>query len=76
MTVGVSTLTLWGVRRQDELRRAAAGDPQALSDPAGFLLDVAAHVVAETFLFAVAALLLALALGALLRRRVVETRNP
>ncbi|HWQ13020.1 MAG TPA: MFS transporter [Roseiflexaceae bacterium] len=69
MTLGVSTLTLWGVRRQDALRRAAADNPQALSDPAGFLLDVAARVVAETFLFAVAALLLALALSLLLRGR-------
>jgi EmrB/QacA subfamily drug resistance transporter len=69
MTVGVSVLTLWGVQRQDTLRRAAAGDPAVLADPAGFLLDVAAQVVAETFLFAVVALLVALALAALLRSR-------
>ncbi|MEN9935815.1 MAG: hypothetical protein RLZZ387_2394 [Chloroflexota bacterium] len=71
MTLGVSTLTLWGVQRQDALRRAAADDPLAMADPAGFLLEVAAQVVAETFLFAVAALLVALALGFLLRRRPV-----
>jgi EmrB/QacA subfamily drug resistance transporter len=69
MTLGVSTLTLWGVQRQDSLRRAAAENPEALADPAGFLLDVAAQVVAETFLFAVLGLAVALVLAALLRRR-------
>jgi EmrB/QacA subfamily drug resistance transporter len=60
MTIGVSVLTLWGVQRQDMLRRAAADDPFAQSDPIGFLLEVAAQVIGETFLFAVAACLLAL----------------
>jgi hypothetical protein len=68
MTIGVSALTLWGVQRQDALRRAAAGDPAALSDPAAFLVRVAAQVVGETFLFAVAALAMALALALWLQR--------
>jgi len=68
MTIGVSTLTLWGVQRQDALRRAAADDPAALSDPAGFLIGVAAQVVAETFLFAVGALAVALVVAALVGR--------
>ncbi len=61
MTAGVSTLTLWGVQRQDALRRAA--DPTMLMDfdrARMFLIDVAAQVVGETFLFAVAACVLAL----------------
>lgn len=60
MTAGVSTLTLWGVQRQDALRRAA--DPAMLADfdrARMFLIDVAAQVVGETFLFAVAACALA-----------------
>lgn len=60
MTIGVSVLTLWGVHRQDVLRRAGVSDPLAASDPALFLLQVAATVVAETFLFAVVACLLSL----------------
>lgn len=62
MTVGVSTLTLWGVQRQDALRRAA--DPALLADfdqARMFLIDVAARVVGETFLFAAAACVLGLA---------------
>jgi EmrB/QacA subfamily drug resistance transporter len=61
MTAGVSTLTLWGVQRQDALRRAA--DPALLADfdrVRMFLIDVAAQVVGETFLFAVAACVIAL----------------
>ncbi|GIW00952.1 MFS transporter [Roseiflexus sp.] len=61
MTAGVSTLTLWGVQRQDALRRTA--DPAMLADfdqVRMFLIDVAAQVVGETFLFAVAACALAL----------------
>jgi EmrB/QacA subfamily drug resistance transporter len=61
MTAGVSTLTLWGVQRQDALRRAA--DPALLADfdrVRMFLIDVAAQVVGETFLFAVAACAIAL----------------
>ncbi|NWG21643.1 MAG: MFS transporter [Chloroflexi bacterium] len=56
MTVGVSTLTLWGVQRQDALRHAA--NPALLADfdqARMFLIDVAARVVGETFLFAAAA---------------------
>lgn len=56
MTAGVSTLTLWGVQRQDALRRAA--DPALLLDfdqARMFLIDIAARVVGETFLFAAAA---------------------
>lgn len=61
MTIGVSSLTLWGVQRQDALRRAA--DPAILTDfdrARMFLIDVAAQVVGETFLFAVAACVIAL----------------
>jgi MFS family permease len=65
MTVGVSILTLYGVQRQDALRRAA--DP-AGADLAALLIDIAARVVGETFLFGAAAcalaLLFSLALGA------------
>ncbi len=67
MTVGVSVLTLWGVRRQDALRRAGAADPLATSDPALFLTNVAARVIDETFLFAAAACLLALVAALALR---------
>jgi EmrB/QacA subfamily drug resistance transporter len=68
MTIGVSTLTVWGVVRQDRLRRAGADDPLAASDPVQFLLNVAAQVISETFLFAVGACMLAL-LAALLMQR-------
>jgi EmrB/QacA subfamily drug resistance transporter len=60
MTIGISVLTLWGMQRQDMLRRTGADNPQAMSDPAGFLLDVTTQVVGETFLLAGAACLLAL----------------
>lgn len=63
MTVGVSVLTLWGVQRQDMLRRAGTDDPLARSDPALFLMQVAAQVIGETFLFAAGACLLALLVG-------------
>lgn len=59
MTVGVAVLTLWGVQRQDALRRAGAADPLAASDPARFLMNVAAQVIGETLLFGVVALALA-----------------
>lgn len=63
MTIGVAVLTLWGVQRQDMLRRAGAADPLATTDPATFLLNIAAQVVGETFLFGAAALLIALICG-------------
>ncbi|PDW00637.1 MFS transporter [Candidatus Chloroploca asiatica] len=56
MTVGVAMLTLWGVQRQDALRRAGADNPLVSSDPALFLMEIAAQVIGETFLFGVAAL--------------------
>lgn len=55
MTIGVSVLTLWGVRRQDALRRAGEADPLAVSDPMLFLINVAARVIDETFFFAAVA---------------------
>jgi MFS family permease len=55
MTVGVSTLTAWGVQRQDVLRRLGASNPQVATDPAGFLIAIAAQVVGEGFLFAAGA---------------------
>lgn len=63
MTVGVAVLTLWGVQRQDTLRRAGADNPLATSDPTRFLVEIAATVIGETFLFGVAALLLALVIA-------------
>jgi MFS family permease len=68
MTVGWSVLTLWGVQRQDMLRRAGATDPLASSDPALFLMNVAAQVFSETFLLGAGACLLALLCAALLRK--------
>ncbi|MCS7288493.1 MAG: MFS transporter [Roseiflexus sp.] len=73
MTAGVSTLTLWGVQRQDALRRAA--DPALLMDfdrARMFLIDVAAQVVGETFLFAVAACALAFVAAIWLPGRAVR----
>jgi EmrB/QacA subfamily drug resistance transporter len=67
MTIGVSVLTLWGVQRQQALRQAGAADPLAASDPQQFLVSVAARVIDETFLFAVAACALGLLLALLLR---------
>jgi MFS family permease len=63
MTLGVSALTAWDVQRQDVLRRLGTSDPLAASDPAQFLLRIAAQVVGETFLFAAAACALALLTG-------------
>jgi MFS family permease len=68
MTAGVATLTLYGVPRQDALRRAGEANPLAASDPARFLLDVAAQVIGETFLLGAAALSIALVVGWWLRR--------
>jgi EmrB/QacA subfamily drug resistance transporter len=80
MTAGVSTLTLWGVQRQDALRRAA--DPALLADfdrARMFLINVAAQVVGETFLFAVAACVIALVAAIWLpgrhRSQTGETRD-
>jgi EmrB/QacA subfamily drug resistance transporter len=70
MTLGVSALTVWGVQRQDVLRRIGAADPQAAADPAAFLIAVAAQVVGEGFLFAAAACVL----GLLVASRVSPAR--
>ena len=67
MTIGVSVLTLWGVQRQQALRQAGAADPLVAGDPQQFLVNVAARVIDETFLFAVAACALGLLLALLLR---------
>jgi EmrB/QacA subfamily drug resistance transporter len=67
MTIGVSVLTLWGVQRQQALRLAGATDPLAASDPQQFLVNIAARVIDETFLFAVASCALGLLLALLLR---------
>jgi EmrB/QacA subfamily drug resistance transporter len=67
MTIGVSVLTLWGVQRQQALRQAGAAGQLAASDPQQFLVNVAARVIDETFLFAAAACALALLLALLLR---------
>lgn len=69
MTVGVAVLTLWGVQRQDALRRAGATDPLAATDPPAFLMGVAAQVIGETFLLGVIALALALLAAALMQAR-------
>jgi MFS family permease len=63
LTVGWSVLTLWGVQRQDMLRRAGADSPLAQNDPAQFLMNIAAQVIGETFLFAAAACAIALLLA-------------
>jgi MFS family permease len=70
MTLGVSALTAWGVQRQDALRRLGASDPTAASDPAHFLLRIAAQVVGETFLFAAGACAIAFVLAFVLHARV------
>jgi EmrB/QacA subfamily drug resistance transporter len=67
MTVGVAVLTLWGVQRQDALRRAGADNPLATADPPRFLMDVAAQVIGETFLLGAAALAVALLIALLMR---------
>jgi EmrB/QacA subfamily drug resistance transporter len=69
MTLGVSALTAWGVQRQDLLRRLGADNPLAASDPALFLVGVAAQVVGEGFLFAAAACLIGVGAALLLRRK-------
>jgi MFS family permease len=74
MTVGIATLTLWGVQRQDVLRRLGAADPAAMADPAAFLLRVAAQVVGEGFLFAAGACLLGIAAAAALGRPADQTK--
>jgi hypothetical protein len=68
MTLGVSALTVWGVQRQDILRRLGADNPLAASDPAAFLVGVAAQVVGEGFLFAAAACLIGIGAALLLQR--------
>lgn len=68
MTVGVAVLTLWGVQRQDALRRAGADNPLAAADPPRFLMDVAAQVIGETFLMGAAALALAALIALLMGR--------
>ncbi|HET9221248.1 MAG TPA: hypothetical protein VFO07_02030, partial [Roseiflexaceae bacterium] len=72
--LGVSALTLWGVPRQDALRRAGAADPLAASDPQLFLVNVATQVVDELFLFAAGACLLALLAALVLRRTTTDQR--
>ncbi|WP_322817205.1 MFS transporter [Chloroflexus sp.] len=74
MTVGVAILTLWGVHRQDELRRAGADNPLAVTEPARFLMEIAARVIGETFLFGAAACLVGL-LAALVMREVSGRRT-
>lgn len=64
MTLGISLLTLWGMQRQDMLRRAAADDPLVLSDPTGFLMGITTQVVSETFLFAMGLCLLGVLVAA------------
>jgi len=87
MTIGISVLTLWGVQRQQALRQAGAADPLAASAPQQFLVNVAARVIDETFLFAAAACALGLLLGMMLaenkeqriknkERREPRTREP
>ncbi len=63
MTLGVATMVVWGVQRQNQLRLAGATDPLAVSDPAAFLLDVATQVISETFLFGALACFLGLVLS-------------
>ncbi len=69
MTAGVASLTLYGVPRQDALRRAGVDNPLVTSDPERFLMDVAAQVVGETFLLGAAALAVALLASVWMRDR-------
>lgn len=71
MTIGVALLTMWGVQRQDALRRAGADDPLVWSDPTLFLMNIASAVISETFRFGASAILLGLVFAAALggRRR-------
>jgi hypothetical protein len=57
------------VQRQDALRRAGADNPLAASDPPRFLMEIAAQVIGETFLFGAIALLLALIVATLMGAR-------
>jgi hypothetical protein len=57
------------VQRQEVLRAAGATDPLAAGDPALFLVNVAAQVVGETFLFGALACLLALLAALLMARK-------
>jgi MFS family permease len=63
MTVGVAILTMWGVHRQDELRRAGVDNPLAVTDPVRFLMEIAAQVIGETFVFGAAVCLIGLLAG-------------
>lgn len=74
MTVGVAALTLWGVQRQDALRRAGASDPLATADPPAFLMQIAAQVIGETFLFGAVALAMALLLAFWMRAYTTGAR--
>ncbi|WP_255603111.1 MFS transporter [Oscillochloris sp. ZM17-4] len=76
MTAGVAALTLYGVPRQDALRRAGASNPLASSDPARFLMDVASQVIGETFLLGAAALALALLAALWMRGGNDHPRGP
>ncbi len=68
MTVGVAILTMWGVHRQDELRRAGADNPLALTDPARFLMEIAGQVIGETFVFGAIACAIGLLAAWMMRR--------
>ncbi len=70
MTLGASVLTVWGVTRQHQLRQAGIDDPLAASDPALFLVNVAAQVIDEMFLFGVVACVVALLLALVMHRRM------
>ena len=69
MTLGVAVLTLYGVQRQDGLRQAGTTDPLASSEPTRFLMNVAAQVISETFLFGAVACALGVVAALWLGRR-------
>ncbi|MCG8347475.1 MAG: MFS transporter [Chloroflexales bacterium] len=75
MTIGVAMLTIWAVQRTNVLRQTGANDPLATSDPGLFLMNVAAQVIGETFLFGAAACLLALAAAWFLRGKALPGRS-
>ncbi|PDW04610.1 MFS transporter [Candidatus Viridilinea mediisalina] len=72
MTIGVALLTMWGVQRQDALRRAGADDPLVWSDPALFLMNIASAVISETFSFGALAILLGLVVAAAMSGSIRE----
>ncbi len=81
LAVGLSGLTAWGLYRFDTLRRGLElpplGDPGYTEALETATAEITAQALAETFLFSVAVVAVALVVGALLRRpRAAVTADP